>query len=132
MASAIIDGGLVWLFNVLLHSVLSGVALTAVVTGAARTVSSVCNFFMNKNLVFKDKSNTLKAMGKYYAIAIPNMLLQIFMNELGYRLLGIGEAQSFLRLVIHYAMMAVLFVVTYALQRKWVFAGKKKETRNDP
>ena len=129
--SAIIDGGLVWLFNVLLHKLLSGLALTAVVTALARTISSVCNFFMNKKLVFKDQSNTLKAMAKYYMIAVPNMLLQIFMNELGYRLLGVGENQSFLRLLIHYAMMAVLFIATYILQKKWVFAGKKKETRNE-
>ncbi len=129
--SAIIDGGLVWLFNVLLHKTLAGLVLTAVVTASARTISSVCNFFMNKKLVFKDRSNTLKAMGKYYMVAIPNMLLQIFMNEVGYRLLGISGQQSFLRLVIHYAMMAVLFIATYALQKRWVFASKKKETRKE-
>lgn len=131
VVSAVIDGGLVWLFNVLLHKHLVGLALTAVVTASARTISSVCNFFINKKLVFKDQSSTWRAMAKYYMIAVPNMLLQVFMNELGYRLLGIEAAQSFLRLVIHYAMMAVLFIVTYALQRKWVFAGKKKETRNE-
>lgn len=131
VVSAVIDGAFVWLFNVLLHKTLVGWVLTAVVTASARTISSVCNFFMNKKLVFRAQGSTWKAMGKYYMIAIPNMLLQIFMNELGYRLLGIGEAQSFLRLVIHYAMMAVLFIVTYALQKRWVFAGKKKETRND-
>ena len=129
VVSAVIDGGLVWLFNVLLHKTLTGLALTAVVTASARTISSICNFFMNKKLVFKDQSNTLKAMGKYYLVAIPNMLLQIFMNEVGYRLLGISEQQSFLRLVIHYVMMALLFIVTYALQKRWVFADKKKETR---
>lgn len=126
ITSALIDGALVWLFNTLLNKTLCGWVLTFVTTVAARSISSLCNFFLNKKLVFKDEGNTVRAMAKYYVVAVPNMLLQFFMNEVGYRLLGITEQQSFLRLVIHYAMMGVLFVVTFAVQRRWVFKKKKE------
>ena len=127
VSSALIDGGLVWLFNVLLNKTLVGWVLTFVTTVSARIISSLFNFFMNKKLVFKDQGNTMKALVKYYMVALPNMLLQFFMNEMGYRLLGITEQESFLRLVIHYVMMGVLFIVTYLIQKRWVFTDKKED-----
>ena len=69
-------------------------------------------------------------MLKYYALAIPNALLQIALTHGVYLLLGIGAQQIFLRTLLHFTVMVVLFIFSFILQKRWVFANKKKETRN--
>ena len=124
IVSAVVDTGLYALLSALLNTVLSGVGLTAVAVVVARAVSSLCNFFMNKKLVFQSNVQTGKAMLRYYMIAVPNMLLQLAFTQGVYALFGIPDSATFLRSVIYVAVMCVLFVMTFVLQQRWVFANK--------
>ena len=126
VVSAIIDEGVFALLSALTHSVLSGLLLTAIPAAVARLVSSLCNFFINKKLVFENKDSTGKAMLKYYALAIPNAILQILLTHGVYLLLQIGETQTFLRTLLHFMVMVILFVFSFVIQKKWVFANKKE------
>ena len=131
IVSAAVDTGLYALLSAVLNPVLSGVALTAASVVVARAVSSLCNFFMNKKLVFRSDVHTGKAMLRYYMIAIPNMLLQLLFSQGVYALFNIPDSATFLRSVIYVAVMCVLFVMTFVLQQRWVFSGKNSPKEAD-
>ncbi len=127
LVSWIIDSGLFALFAWLLQDVLKGFLLTAVPVVAARVISSLANFFMNKNLVFHSHISTGKAMLKYYALAVPTLILQLLLTDGTYRLFSIGEHQIALRTLIHTIVMTVLFIISYLIQQRWVFTQHNKK-----
>ena len=126
IASAVIDTGIFYILSTVLHPVLTGFLLSAIPTVVARTVSSLCNFFLNKKLVFNSKVDTKKALLRYYMIAIPNMLLQAGLTSGIFALLQIPDDAVFLRTVIYVVVMCVLFIATFVLQQRWVFANNPK------
>lgn len=126
VASAVIDEGLFALLTKLLHGILTGFLFTAVPMAVARLISSMCNFFINKKLVFQSDEATGKAMLKYYMVAIPNFVAHTLLTHSVYLLFGISESAVLLRTAIHFGVMVALFVVTFIIQKCWVFA--KKET----
>lgn len=126
VASAIIDEGLFALLTKLLHGILTGFLFTAVPMAVARLISSMCNFFINKKLVFQSDEATGKAMLKYYLVALPNFVAHTLLTHGVYSLFRISESAVLLRTAIHFGVMVALFVVTFIIQRCWVFA--KKET----
>ncbi len=124
IASFVVDSGMVYLLTKLLP--LTDPLLGTVSTVGARVVSSVINFFMNKKLVFRSKVSTGKAMLRYYALALPQLLVQTLLNQGIYTLLGITESQAALRTLIHVLVMTVLFIVSFTIQQRWVFAPQKQ------
>ncbi len=124
VVSAVLDEGLFALLSFLLKGILAGFALTAVPAATARLISSLCNFYINKKLVFKKNVATGKALLKYYMLAIPVALAQIGLTYGVFALFGIGAEQTFLRAVIYGIVMAVLFLFTFLIQQRWVFREK--------
>ena len=130
LLSAVVDQGLFTFLSWLLQNTLAGLALTAVPSVCARVVSSMFNFFMNKKLVFNSRVSTGKAMLRYYALAIPQLLLQLALTHGVYLLLDIGSNAIFLRALIYFVVMCVLFIASYMIQQRWVFAAKKSDNNN--
>ena len=126
MASSVTDIGLFTLLSFLLRDSLTGLLLSAVPTVAARICSSLLNFFLNKKMVFHSNVSTGKAMLRYYALAIPQMLAQSGLNYGVCELFSIGEDQIILRGLIHAVIMIVLYFISFMIQQRWVFAGRKK------
>jgi dolichol-phosphate mannosyltransferase len=124
--SAVLDEGLFVLLTHLLHSSLTGFALTAVPTVGARAVSSLFNFYVNKKLVFQSHGATAKALMRYYLLAVPTVLAQMGLTHGIYLLFNITPAQTLLRAVIYGIVMAVLFLVSFLVQQRWVFTQKEK------
>ena len=127
VASFFIDSGMVYLLTVLLRGILTDPLLGGVATVGARIVSSIVNFFMNKKLVFQAKVSTGKAMVRYYALAIPQLLIQTALNSFVYSYFGIGSNQPELRTLIHILVMCILFIVSFTIQQRWVFAPDKNK-----
>ena len=127
LLSALVDTGVFSLLSWLLQGVLTGTLLTAVPTVAARVVSSLFNFFLNKKLVFHSNASTGKALLRYYALAIPQLALQFGLTEGAYRLLHIADSQTGLRTLIYVAVMTVLFILSFVIQQRWVFRNKKEK-----
>ncbi len=127
LLSAAVDTGVFSLLSWLLQGILTGTLLTAVPTVAARVVSSLFNFFLNKKLVFHSKASTGKALLRYYALAIPQLCLQFGFTEGAYRLFRIADSQTGLRTLIYVVVMTVLFILSYMIQQRWVFRANKKE-----
>ena len=127
IVSALVDNGLFALLSGLLHGILSSTALTAVCTAGARVVSSLLNFFMNQKLVFRTNASTGKAMLRYYMLAVPQMAAQLLLTQGAYELLNIGDDQTFLRTLIYAVVMTVLYIASFMIQQRWVFAAKAEE-----
>ena len=127
IASFVIDSSMVFLLTKVLGSFLVDPLLSGISTVGARVVSSLINFFMNKKLVFQSKVSTGKAMLRYYALAVPQLIVQWLANQGLYTLLGITEQQAGLRTVIHILVMCVLFLVSFTIQQRWVFAPEKSK-----
>lgn len=120
-----VDAGAVYILNLLLKSTLTGAVLTTACEGIARLVSSMLNFYMNKKLVFRSKVSTGKALLRYYCLAVPQAIAQILLTQGAYILLGIRDDQSGVRTFLHIVVMCVLFLLSYTIQQRWVFAAKR-------
>lgn len=129
LASAVVDEGLFTLLSWLLRNSLTGLLLTAIPTIAARVVSSLLNFFLNKKVVFHSNVSTGKAMLRYYMLAIPQLLAQLALTHGAYLLFSIGSSQTILRAVIYAIVMVALYFASFVIQQRWVFAGRKKESK---
>ncbi len=121
---ALVDTGLYALLDRFLP--LSGIALSAIATAGARITSSLLNFFLNRRVVFHSRVPVGKAMLRYYLLAVPQALIQWLLTEGTYRLFSINEDQNLLRSLIYIIVMGVLFIVSFMIQQRWVFSGKKK------
>ena len=127
LVSFVVDSGMVYLLTIALRTFLQDPLLGTIATVGARAVSSLLNFYMNKKLVFQTKVNTLKAMIRYYALAIPQLIVQSLLNQAVYTLFSIGSDQPGLRTVIHIVIMTILFIVSFTIQQRWVFAPQNSK-----
>ena len=143
IASFVVDAGGVYVLTKSLSGMLTDPLLSTVSTVGARAVSSLLNFFMNKKLVFRTnvptgffmnkklvfRTNvpTGKAMARYYALALPQMLVQWLLDLGIYTLLGVGPEAAGLRTLIHILVMCVLFILSFTIQQRWVFAPEKNK-----
>ena len=123
----VVDSSTVFLLTKLLGGILVDPLLSGISTVSARVVSSLINFFMNKKLVFQSNVSTGKAMLRYYALAVPQLAVQWIANQGLYTLLGITEQQAGMRTLIHILVMCVLFIVSFMIQQRWVFAPQRKK-----
>lgn len=131
LVSAVVDTGLFGLLSALLTGALVGAALTAAATAGARVLSSLLNFTMNRRLVFQSKRPLLRSLGRYYALALPLLLSQFLLTEGVFRAARIEDRQTVLRTVVYAAVMIALFVISYVIQRRWVFGEKEEGKRFD-
>ena len=127
ISSAVIDEGCYIAFTGLLGGTLTGLALTASATAAARLISSLFNFFMNKKVVFQSGVRTGIALLRYYALALPMLAAQALLTHGVYALLSISEDATGTRALIYAVVMTVLYFVSYMIQQRWVFAKKEEK-----
>ena len=127
VASFVVDAGGVYLLTKTLSGMLVDPMLSTVSTIGARAVSSLLNFFMNKKLVFRTNVPTGKAMVRYYMLALPQMLVQWLLDLGLYTLLGISPEAAGLRTLVHVLVMCVLFILSFTIQQRWVFAPDKNK-----
>ena len=126
LASAVVDTAAYSLLSAVLKNMLSGLALTGAAGVGARVISSLLNFFMNKRLVFNSTVSTGKAMLRYYMLAVPQMAAQVLLTQGVYALFGIPDSATGLRTLLYAVVMALLYVASFMIQQRWVFAAEKK------
>ena len=127
LASAVVDTAAYSLLSGLLKNVLSGLALTSAAGVGARVISSLLNFFLNKKLVFQSSVSTGKALLRYYMLAVPQMAAQVLLTQGVYALFGIPDAATGLRTLVYVIVMSVLYVASFMIQQRWVFAPQKEQ-----
>ena len=84
----------------------------------ARVGSSLFNYAYNKHAVFGDRPNKKMSIFKYYALAVcifgaSTILVSIITFIFG--------SAGFARTVVKFIVDACLFIVSYKIQREWVF-----------
>ena len=125
LVSSVVDEGCYIGFLWLLRPVLSNLALTATATAAARVISSLLNFYMNKALVFKSNVKTGTAMLRYFSLAVPMLGAQALLTHGVYALFHIPESATGLQATIYAVVMVILYFINYSFQHRWVFQEKR-------
>ncbi len=118
LSSAAIDLGLFALGAFLLKTVMP-VYYIVVSTVFARVISSLYNFFVNRQGVFKSESGLAKTMVRYYVLAVVQMSMSAFGVWAVFGILGGSE--TLIKIVVD----TILFLISFQIQREWVF--KKKD-----
>ena len=117
IVSFLIDNGV---FALMENIVLAGMGpgREFIATVVARLISAPCNFLMNKNFVFSSKGGK-QAFLRYVILAAGILLISAVGVELLMKLLGFAPAlASLVKIVVD----TVLYLVSYRVQNKWVFA----------
>lgn len=120
-ASAIVDIGAFQLFQMLFLFI--GLPFADYIASvSARVISAVVNFSINKNAVFSNKGSTYRLFLRYVALAVPMLIVSsVSVHYLGVLLGG----KTFVKTLVKIPVDTLLFVISFRIQREWVF-GKAK------
>ena len=120
--SFLIDYGIYSLLVFLIGAKLERGVRLLIATFAARAVSSICNYTMNKNAVFKSKASVGRSLVRYY-------ILCVFQTAASYGLVfllsSLCRAGSFLEIVLKLVVDVVLFIISFQIQHRWVFKEER-------
>ncbi len=126
LSSFVIDIALYWMLGYLLRPFIPDrlllpffdlSVLILMRTVISRLLSSLFNFFINKNQVFKNDSNSPIIIVKYYSLVIVQLLLSAFLVN---HLLTFITYSTLRKCIID----TLLFAVSFQIQREWVFRKK--------
>ncbi len=85
----------------------------------ARLISSVYNFTVNKNQVFQNQSKSPRVLIKYYALCITQMVVSAYGVKQRFSLIKFNES------VLKSCLEIILFLISFQIQRRWVFKKEK-------
>ena len=106
VSSFVVDYLLYTLFNVLTNNlVLSNIV--------ARVFSSIFNYTVNRNMVFKDKNSVVKSIVKYYVLAA----FILIVNTCMLALLSMVINKYVAKVIIE----VILFTISYFVQKRFIF-----------
>lgn len=101
-------------------------------TAGARVTSCTVNFLANRNLVFKSRTGITQTLLRYICLAVPVMLaswLSVYLlSDLLYSVTGAANGLHQLgRTALKIPVDIILFLISFRIQRKWVFAEKNNK-----
>ena len=120
--SFLIDYGIYSLLVFLIGGNFSRGLRLFIATFAARAVSSICNYAMNKKAVFKSKASVRRSLIRYYILCVFQTAASY---GLVYLLSSLCRAGSFLEIVLKLAVDIVLFIISFQIQHRWVFKEER-------
>ena len=97
--------------------------VTIPTTIIARVVSCIYNYLINYHLVFKSKERSSKSIIKYFSLAVVQMLLSASL---------VSTVVTFTkgpRLIIKMCIDTILFLISFVIQREFVFKSRKKKDK---
>lgn len=119
--SFLVDIGAYALFSKLVFKNMSPEYCILFGTIAARVISSILNFVVNKNGVFKSSNGLGKSLARYYLLCICRALLSSGIVAL------IFFATKWDTTLIKTIIEFVLFLTCFKLQKQWVFKNSKSQ-----
>lgn len=93
----------------------------------ARAFSSVFNFFLNKTFVFGKKDQAKGSMKRYYILWAAQALVTALITT-AFRV-GLDIQSTLVYVVATFLIKLVIFFFSYKIQKIWVFAPQKKQTK---
>ena len=124
LSSSVLDVVLFTLLNMCLASAMEETERVLLASCFARLVSSLLNYTMNRNRVFRSSGSVGGTMAKYYTVVVVQMLLS-YLIVMGFTAL-LGTYQSLWQTVIKIITDIILFFASFVVQREWVFRNKRK------
>lgn len=89
-------------------------------TVIARIISSLYNYSINRIVVFKSQEGKAKTMVKYYTLCIIQTCCSAFL------VLLLCNISQIMETLIKPIVDIILFLVSFQIQRTWIFGGEKK------
>lgn len=124
LLSFVVDIGLFALFVAIFKNV-TYAGYIYIATVLARAVSSYVNYCVNKNTVFKNKSNSkkdaIKTLIGYYVLVVINVIISSVCVDLIVKTLSWNET------LVKFMVDMVLFVCNYIIQREFIFKNKRQK-----
>ena len=125
--SFLIDLGLFTVIDYIIGDKLDRWARVMIATAGARVVSSLFNYVMNRRAVFASDAPVGRSMPRYYALCIVQASASYGLVYLFSKLFAAGEGMTSL---IKAIVDMCLFIISFQIQRRWVFANNCKESEN--
>lgn len=122
LGSSLLDILLFFLFGQLLFT--GGTRMDVLLcTALARVLSATTNFLLNRRLVFESRAGMARTLVRYICLAVPVMLCSWLCVYFLSNVLAIQS--SALRTFIKIPVDVFLFLVSFRVQRRWVFAEEQ-------
>ncbi len=118
LSSFLIDYGMYSLL-ILLLQVMPLAARIWIAAAAARILSSLYNYAVNRNVVFKNQTDPVWTMEKYYILCIVQICCSAQMVWL------VCRYTSFSEVLVKLFVDMLLFFASYSIQKNWVFRENK-------
>lgn len=128
----LVDYLLFGLFSVLLEPLSRSTLPVWLVSGSldillatvfARVISSFVNYSLNRSKVFRSEENSRRTLVRYYLLCAVQMLASAFLVAF---FTGLHDNAMLIKLPVDLG----LFLISFQIQRRWVFARRKRP--NDP
>ena len=118
--SFVLDLSLFTIFNIILKQNI-GTNSIFVATILARVISSLINYLLNRNSVFKKNNNMIDSttLVKYYTLVIIQMLISATVVSSLYKIFSVYE------LIIKIPVEIILFLINYFIQKIFIFNDNK-------
>ena len=120
LSSFVIDIILFHLLVLLLKDSFSALYITIATVGA-RVISAVYNYLINYRFVFKSRASKTTSLAKYALLAIIQMGLSAGIVSLFVHIFP-GSLETLVKAVVD----TILFLLSYAIQQRFVFSSKAK------
>jgi putative flippase GtrA len=109
--SFVIDYGLfIWFFNLLSHP---WKAIIAVV--AARVISGILNYLMNRFYTFKANVRWVKSSGQYFLLFLLILAASAVFTDM---LIYLGVPHPLAKVLVD----SILFFISFRVQKRWIFS----------
>lgn len=118
IASGVVDILGFFLLNTFILSFLPASLRIFLSTLFARALSSFCNYTINRKMTFGDTGKILNSVARYYVLCVSIMLIS-FVSVYSISLIWAVNA-SVIKLIVD----AVLGIISYQVQMRWVFRNK--------
>ena len=122
IASWVVDIGVYAILEFALQKHMDLGTRVLICTIASRVISSIFNYILNRNGVFKSVDNVRSTAVKYYILAICQMGASYGLVYFFTHILKVGGV---LELIVKCVVDLCLFIFSYNIQRRWVFKNKK-------
>ena len=90
----------------------------------ARLLSAFMNFNCNYYFVFARDNTYSNALFRYFCLALPQAAVSLLLLDVV--IANADFPNDILKVAVKICIEAILFVISYLIQNKWVYAKKKK------
>ena len=118
IASSVIDLAMFALISALMFGKLDGSIRIFTATLGARIISSLFNYTFNRKAVFNSKSGVKSSIVRYYILCACQLCVSYGLVYLVTSVLSLGQV---LTVVAKAIIDTILFVISFQIQRRWVF-----------